>query len=360
MHYGKRRRKLMDQLKKRDIDAAFILNFENSSWASSTYLTGFTGSHAEILITEEETYLITDGRYSEQASKETDAEVITVSSSEDGMHALRSLLEKHGARRLGIEKRRITLSDYEKLESLSVELEGIDEILHKIRSVKEKDEITAIREAVKVAEEVYEEVVERLKPGMSEREIAALLEYHMKLRCEGPAFSTIVASGPTSAMPHAKPTDRKIERGDVVVIDFGARVKGYVSDITRTLIVGPVDPMVDEVIHAVLAAQDAVFQEFKPGMTGKEVDALARKELEKAGFAQHFSHSLGHGIGLEVHEGPAFSQGNEKTVPVGSVMTVEPGVYIAGKFGVRIEEDVLVTETGLERLTTLSRTPMRI
>ncbi|MCD6254135.1 MAG: aminopeptidase P family protein [Thermotogae bacterium] len=360
MHYEKRRRKLIDQLKEKNIDAAFILNFENSSWASSNYLTGFTGSHAEILVTEEETYLITDGRYSEQASRETDTEVITISSTEDMSHVLKSLLEKHAVRRLGIEKQRITLSNYEKLKSLNVELESIDDILKKMRSVKEKDEITVIKEAVKVAEEVYKETVERLKPGMSEREIAALLEYQMKLRCEGPAFPTIVASGPASAMPHAKPTDRKIGRGDVVVVDFGARVKGYVSDITRTLVVGSVDSMVDEVINAVCAAQDAVFQGFKPGMTGKEVDALARKELEKAGFAQYFPHSLGHGIGLEVHEGSAFSQSNGETVPVGSVMTVEPGVYITGKFGVRIEEDVIVTQTGLERLTTLPRTPMKI
>lgn len=360
MNHEARRKRLIESINEKGIDAAFIMNFENSSWASSVYFTGFTGSHSEILITDGETYLITDGRYTEQASQETDVEVITVPSSDEGLHVLKSLLEKHGVKKLGIEKSRMVLRDYEKLSSLEVGFEGIDDVIHKLRSVKDEDEIHAISEAVRVAEEVFNELLEVLKPGMSEREVAAFLEHRMKLRCEGPAFPTIVASGPASAMPHAKPSDRRIERGSVIVIDYGARVNGYVSDITRTVLVGSTDPLVEEVIDAVIAAQNAVFEHFQLGMTGKEVDALARNELESRGFGQYFSHSLGHGIGLEVHEGHAFSPRSLEKVPVGSVMTVEPGVYISGKFGVRIEEDVVVREKGLECLTTIPRSPVRL
>ncbi len=355
MDHLKRSRKLMEALNG-SVDGVLILNFEGSDWANSVYFTGFTGSHSEILITHDDVCIITDGRYYDQVVQESEALFIKPDPHDKGFDTLKRVLDDRNVKKCGVVVGRVTARHYNMLKDMGLELESVDDAIGKLRMRKDEEELALIKEAVRIAESVFEEVLDFMRPGMTEREVAAYMEYRLKLRGDGPSFPVIVASGPNSALPHAKPTDKVMEKGDIVVLDFGARYRNYCSDITRTLSVGVPNPEAEEIAHIIMEAQDAVLRDFKLSMTGAQVDALARDVIASKGYGDAFKHSLGHGIGLEVHEAPRISWANENPIPSGSVITVEPGVYISGRFGVRIEEDVSVSQEGLTRLTNLERT----
>jgi Xaa-Pro aminopeptidase len=225
------------------------------------------------------------------------------------------------------------------------------EIIGPLRMRKSKEEIDYLREAASIADAVLHEVLGEGIEGLTELELAAQLEYEMKKRgAEELAFETLVASGPNSAFPHHRAQDRVIEEGDVVVIDYGCRFNGYHSDTTRTVVCGVPSTKVEEVYRVVQRAQEKAVQAIRPGIAAEEIDRVAREEIAQAGFGDNFIHRTGHGIGLEVHEAPFIVAGNRQLLEPGMTFSVEPGIYISGEFGVRIEDIVLVTDDGVERL----------
>ena len=318
------------------------------------YLTGFSGSAGQVVISSEATVLVTDFRYASQASGEVggSAEVrIEKVSVWDGV---RSALTALGLVRVGVDKDRVTLADSEQLDRAQgvvwVRTKGLVE---ELRAVKEPAEVAAIRAAAALASEALDATVGQIRPGATELDIAAELEAALRRRgSEWHPFQPIVASGLRSALPHARASQRRLESGDFLVVDFGAQVGGYCSDLTRTFVVGAqASPRQREIYGVVRTAQDRAIAQIRAGMTGKSADSLARESIARDGFGEMFGHSLGHGLGLEVHEAPRLSQLNGAPLPVGAVVTIEPGVYLEGWGGVRLEDDVLLLETGAEVLS---------
>ena len=317
------------------------------------YAVGFHGEGV-VLVTANESWYYTDPRYIEAAEEQI--EHAHVSLPEKGMNyriTIEKLAQEHGLKTIGFEEDYMMVSAHQQwTKALSAELKPASALLESLRAVKDEEEMAAMRAAQAIAEQALGETVKSLKVGMTEKEIAALLEYNMlRLGAEKKSFDTIIASGPNSSKPHAVPGERKIQNGDFVTIDFGCVVNGYCSDTTRTFVVGePTDEM-RKVYDIVLQAQLAGIAAAKGGATGKEVDGAARKVIEDAGYGEYFCHSLGHSLGIEIHESPNFNQSNDKPVPVGAVLSVEPGIYLPGKFGVRIEDVVILTEDGCENIT---------
>ena len=320
------------------------------------YLTGFTGSSAVALITPDDSWLVTDGRYREQAAGETVCDVVIY---DDAITtSIARLLE--GIAIVGFEEN-IPFGLYRKLrEALndSCELEPTTGLVEEMRSRKDPAEINLIREALDLARLGLERTGPLLEPGITEREFAAQLDYQMThAGADGPSFDTVVASGPNSSLPHAGITDRVLAPGDLVVIDFGARKNGYCSDITRTVVLGEPDNQERRVLDSVLGALQAALAALHPGVRAQEVDLAAREHIEQCGFGDCFVHGLGHGVGLEVHEKPSLSHRSLVTLNPGMVFTVEPGVYVEGECGARLEEMVLMTETGYEVISSTIETP---
>ncbi len=237
-----------------------------------------------------------------------------------------------------------------------IELVGVEGLVEGLRAVKEPEEVAAIRAAAALADEAFAELIVGGLTGHSERELALRLEVEMRRRgAAGPSFDPIVAGGPHGALPHGRPTDEPVRAGELVVVDWGARLDGYCSDCTRTLATGVIDSEAAEIYQLVLDAQLAAVEDVKPGAVGRDVDAVARAAITSAGHGEHFGHGLGHGVGLEVHEAPRLAQPSEAVLASGNVLTVEPGVYIPGRFGVRIEDLVVVTDDGRDILTSISK-----
>ena len=229
----------------------------------------------------------------------------------------------------------------------------LGDALSSFRKIKSPEELDRMERAERIGDEAFSYILNELKPGVTELQIAAKLEYFMRSHgAEGTSFDTIVASGYHSAMPHAVPTEKPLENGDFVTMDFGCRYQGYCSDMTRTVVIGKADPRQKEIYQIVLEAQQAALEGLRPGMTGTEGDRLARDVIEKAGYGEYFGHGLGHSVGLEIHEKPALSTRDETVLLPGMIETVEPGIYIPGFGGVRIEDMVVLTETGIRNLTT--------
>lgn len=339
---------LRAELKKLNISAMLITSYENYR-----YFSGFTGSNCDLVISEKDAVLITDGRYTEQATLQApDFTVISKQGTQTRLIA--ETLTAFNGCAVGYETMKVT--DFT-LSKLKEELPKINwtPILNfalSRRAVKDESELFCIRKAVKIADDALAALVPEIKAGMTEREIAALLEYNMaKLGSEKCAFDTIVSSGVRTSMPHAGPTDKKVALGDMITIDFGACLGGYMSDITRTLWLGEPDSQLKDIYFAVDNVQKACTKKVAPGIPTKEIDAFQRDEFEKLGLSDYICHSLGHGVGLEIHESPTLSRLSEDVLKPGMVITVEPGLYVPGVGGVRIEDTVLVTETGFEVLT---------
>jgi Xaa-Pro aminopeptidase len=319
------------------------------------YLSGFSGSSAALLITPDQALLVTDSRYTNQAQRECPGfEVYRTEATESLLGRVAVEVKNLHLSPVGIEGGSITL---EQFEGMRKELEGIDlrptgGVVETLRRVKDEGEIDRIRTACGIVDRAFQSILAQIKPGVAERDLAIELEYAMKKAgSEKEAFDTIVASGARSALPHGRASEKPLERGDFITFDFGARVQGYHSDLTRTVVLGKASDRQREVYQVVLDAQQAALSALRPGMTGKEADQVARDLITARGYGAQFGHGLGHGLGRRVHDGGGLSQRIEMTLEPGMVMTVEPGVYIDGWGGVRIEDDVVIREGGVEILT---------
>jgi Xaa-Pro aminopeptidase len=337
----------------RELDALLVSNLVNVRW-----LTRFTGSNAAAVVGPAERRFVTDFRYLTQASEQLDDEWEREISSDLLKRVAEGLPD--GPLRLGFDDADLSVKQHAQLAEHvgeGVELVAAGGVLEALRAVKDPSEIDAIRAAARLADAAFEEVVGAGIVGRTEREVALDLEIAMRRRgAEAPSFAPIVAAGAHGALPHAVPRDVPIPAGTLVVIDWGAQLGGYASDCTRTVATGELDPRDRAVYDLVLRAQEAALEAVRPGPTGREVDAIARAIIDEAGHAEHFGHGLGHGVGLEVHEGPRLSKIGTDTLGAGNVVTVEPGVYVPGAVGVRIEDLVAITDDGHEVLSGLPKT----
>jgi len=336
------------------LDEAGLPGLLVSHPANIRYLTSFSGSAGMLLVTAARATLITDARYATQAAAEV-GEVAEVEVEPANLwERLRTVLAAAPVARLGFEKDRLTVSAAQRLSGVtSARLEPVSGLVETLRARKDPGEVEAIRAAAALAVDALNEVLPRVRPGQSELAVAAALELALRSRgSEWHPFPTIVASGPRSALPHARATAREIGRGDLLLLDFGAQLDGYCADLTRTAVIGArPDGRQREVYDFVLAAQRAALSGIRPGMTGREADALARDTFRGFGVEQAFRHSLGHGLGLEVHEDPRLAPTADAPLPAGAVVTVEPGVYFEGWGGVRLEDDVVLAPEGPELLS---------
>jgi len=317
------------------------------------YISGFSGSTGWAIVSADAAVLVTDFRYVEQAAGEAVGYTV-VNNERKPLEAIAKVLSSHGIKRLGIEKNLISLATYEDWREAfaGVELVPTSGLIERLRMYKDEDELTFIREAMRMADDAFNHVLNFIKPGVRESDVALELEFFMRRQgADGKAFDIIVASGERGALPHGRASDKLIQAGEMVTMDFGAAYQGYHSDLTRTVSVGEPHPQMREIYEIVLKAQLACVQGLKPGMTGKEGDAIARDIIAAAGYGEAFGHSTGHGLGMLVHEQPNLSAASHIVLEPGMLVTVEPGIYISGLGGVRIEDDVLMTADGCEILT---------
>ncbi len=320
---------------------------------SRKYISGFSSSLGYLFVTQEKTVLLVDGRYAEAAEKSVLPEIevrLFQDLAADGKEIL-----SNRVKRLLVEVEN-TVEQVSRFSDLfGVEIlpsAALSECLRNLRQSKNEGEIAAIQQAQRIAERALDEVLGWITVGVSEREIAAELEYRMKrLGSSEPSFNTIAVAGENSSLPHGEPTDRKVKKGDFITMDFGAVFDGYHSDMTRTIAIGKVSPLQQRVYDTVLAANQAALEAVAEGITAAAVDKAARDVIEQAGYGKEFCHSTGHGVGLEIHETPNLSCRNTSPLQTGQVITIEPGIYLPQRFGVRIEDMVVVTKNGCNNLT---------
>lgn len=342
--------KLKQAIKDSNYDAALIVSPENRF-----YFTGFESSDGYLIVNENDAVFITDGRYIEAAEKKIKGCKVVLQ--EKKASQIKDILSSLNAKVIAVEADRMTLSEYalfaSALEGMELVADGsLDAQINEIRSIKTSEEIEKIKIAQRISEEALENILNFIEPGKTEKEIALELEYYMLSHgAQGLSFETIAVSGKKSSMPHGVPDGKVIEAGDFVTMDFGALYEGYHSDMTRTVAVGKATDEMKEVYYTVLNAQENAIRSVKAGLSCKDADDAARSVIETAGYGNYFSHSTGHGVGVEIHEYPNLSKISDKILESGNIVTVEPGIYIPEKFGVRIEDMVLVTENGCENLT---------
>lgn len=345
--------RLVQRLPDAGVDVMLVTNLVNVR-----YLTGYTGSNGVALVGPDTRAFVTDFRYVEQAAEEVDPAFERRQASLDLLEAVEDVLTESDSR-VGFEEAHMSVRQYARVRELLPErheLIGLDGLVEGMRAVKEAEEIARIRAATELADAAFERLIGGRLVGQTERRLAMVLEQTMReLGAQRPAFESIVAAGPHGALPHATPRDVEIARGQMVVIDWGAELDGYCSDCTRTVAAGEPGPEVADVYRLVLEAQLAGVSAVRAGRDGREVDGVARAIIEAGGQGERFGHGLGHGVGLEVHEAPRLSQRTEDVLSSGNVVTVEPGIYLPGQFGVRIEDVVVVTEDGREILTGTSK-----
>jgi Xaa-Pro aminopeptidase len=343
--------KIRKALQELNLDALLI-----ASPINRRYVSGFTGTAGIVLVSLEEAIFITDFRYTEQAQEQ--AKGFTVVEHKKLIEdEVKEQLTRLKVKRLGFEKNHITYATYDRYNELfDAELVPTSEIVEKIRLIKTPDELTILKKAAEIADAAFEHIQGYIKPGVKEIEVSNELEFFMRRQgATASSFDTIVASGFRSAMPHGVASTKEIQAGELVTLDYGALYNGYVSDITRTVAVGEISTELRKIYDTVLEAQLRGVNGIKPGMSGIEADALTRDYISEQGYGEYFGHSTGHGIGLEVHEGPGLSFRSEMKLEPGMVVTVEPGIYIPNVGGCRIEDDIVITETGNERLTTSTK-----
>ncbi|GBD16900.1 Aminopeptidase YpdF [bacterium HR26] len=351
---------LRERLRERGLDAAVITHPSNRFW-----LSGYTGedippneSSGHLVIGLEAAYLVTSRLNAEQARHE--ATGFTIYDRErDFAKADTAIIRELGARRVGFEDQAILYRDYRTLQDEldeGVELVALETLVDDLRAVKTPEEIELIARAQALTDQAFMQVAPTIRPGQTEREIAWRLEQALRdLGADGPAFPIAVASGPNGALPHYRPTDRQVRPGEPIVIDMGAMLAGYCADLTRTVWLGEAGEQLEHVFEVVLAALEAAEVGIRAGMTGKEADALARDVIAAAGYGEAFTHSLGHGVGVRVHEAPYLSPRGDRPLEAGHVVTIEPGIYIPGWGGVRIEDLAVVEPDGLRILTTVPK-----
>ncbi|MGX7024148.1 M24 family metallopeptidase [Vagococcus hydrophili] len=338
---------LRKEMIKEDISSFLITSSYNLR-----YLTGFTGTTGVALITLDDAFFITDFRYTEQAEKQCTGYKV-VQNFGPIFDVVADLVEEKELTTLAFEEATVSFKEYVQLEMImEADLIPVSGMIEELREIKDEDEVKIIEKACAIADKAFSHILTYIKPGMTEIQVANELDFYMRsLGASGVSFETIVASGLRSAMPHGVASAKVIEQGDFITIDFGCYYEGYVSDMTRTISLGEPSEKLKEIYQIVKEAQQKVLDVAKPGMTGAELDAVARDYITSKGYGEAFGHSTGHGIGLEIHEGPNVSKMAEKSFVAGNVITNEPGIYLPGIGGVRIEDDMLVTENGIKRLT---------
>lgn len=349
--FAVRRGKLLKQLRKAKADTILVTNYTNVS-----YLTGFTGDSSYLLLGANITLLISDTRYTTQISEECPSlDTYIRTNKEEIPVSVGKVAKKAKLSNIAFESGSVTVSGLEKLksEAKNVEFAPMEGIVEELREIKDASEIAELRAAVDQAQRGFRSLQSSLLGTMTELQAAHDLEHAMRrFGGQGAAFEPIVAVGPRAALPHARPGNDRISDSDFVLIDWGSlSAGGYRSDLTRVLVTGRISAKLEKIYRIVLRAQRKAIDAIRPGAACKDVDAVARKEIDNAGHGKHFGHGLGHGIGLDIHEGPRFSPISESVLKPGMVVTVEPGIYLPGWGGVRIEDDVLVTRTGSEVLT---------
>jgi Xaa-Pro aminopeptidase len=349
--YRDRREQLRASLGSAQVDALVV-----SSATNVSYLTGFSGDSSVLVAARERDVIVSDGRFTTQLGQECPDVEAHIRPAGGELHvAIAHVLEKLGLKRVGFEATSLTVAEYESIRSASktVELVGLRGRVEELRQKKDEGEIAAIRASIHAAEEAFSVLRAELKLGQSEKDVADALENHMR-RCGATAasFPPIVAVGVRSALPHARPTtDTFIGQDDFVLIDWGATGRPYKSDLTRILVTGKVTHKFEAIYRIVLMAQERGIAAIRPGAKAHDVDAEARSVIDEAGFGRFFDHGLGHGLGLDIHEAPRLRKGSQIMLEAGMVVTVEPGIYLPDWGGIRIEDDVLVTEGGCEVLT---------
>ena len=357
MGTANRVQKLRQQLASLDLGAILITNSYNRY-----YLTGFTGTSGYVLVTHDRAFFLTDFRYVTQASQQAQGFEI-VEHKANPMETVRELLQGLGIAELGFEQMDVTYGQHAEYAKT---LEGIrlvptNSVVERLRMYKDEEELAIIQEAADLADKTFQHILGFLKPGVSERDVALEMEFYMRAnKAASSSFDTIVASGVRSAMPHGVASDKVLETGDFVTLDFGALYNRYCSDLTRTVVLGTPTEKQRDIYNIVLEAQQYCLDHLKPGMTGREGDALARKIIAQYGYGDYFGHGTGHSFGLEIHEAPRLSPTCDVVLEPGMTMTVEPGIYLPEFGGVRIEDDIVITETGVKVLTRSPKELLRI
>ena len=322
------------------------------------YLCGFSGDSGALLVDPASATLFTDGRFTIQAKEETHG-IRTHIHKGPLLEAVGAYLRGRKRLKVAVSPSRLTLGGWKTLRKAAggnLKWVAVDGVVENLRAVKDATEIDQIRQAARLGSQVMEEAIRLIRPGVTELDIAAEIGYRMRLKgASGESFEAIVAAGPRTALPHARPTARRIGKIELVLLDLGAILRRYCSDLTRTVHVGKASARVRQWYHAVLEAQMAARDALKPGVTCGAIDAAARNVLAHKGLGRYFVHSTGHGIGLEIHEDPRIARDLKTVLETGNVVTLEPGVYVEGVGGIRIEDDALVTPRGAEILTTTSR-----
>ena len=341
---------LRDLAETHGADAVLVTHPPDLRWA-----VGFTGSNGLLLVTPSAAHFVTDGRYTSQARSEVEGAEVHVASGPLAEHVdQRGLAE--GAGRVAVQAEHVMLAAFERLRDAlaPVPLVAVKELLVAAVAAKSDAEVEAVRRAQALTCEVFDAVLPYLAVGVSEQDVAAEIVYqHLKRGASAMSFEPIVAAGPRGALPHARPSSRTFNPGDLVVIDMGGVLDGFCSDLTRTAAIGEPGEVERAAYETVRAAQAAAIEAAEAGVTGAALDRAARQRIEADGLGEYFSHSLGHGVGLEVHEWPRLSQQVEHVLPAGATVTVEPGVYLPDRFGIRIENVIAIREGGCDDLTPL-------
>ena len=347
--------KLRATLPEHSLDAVLISQPENRR-----YLSGFTGSAGWLVISAERAVLATDFRYYEQVGREAQAfELAKVKTKFSDL--LPDLLAELDVQRLGFESQHVTVDQLYTWSQAAetVEWVPLKDTVERLRAVKDEGEIEALRRSVALTDAAFEHLLAVIRPGMTERGAAWEIEAYMRTHgASKVAFDLIVAAGPNGALPHARPGDHAIRAGEPIVVDIGCAIDGYHSDMTRTFCLGQPEARYLEVWNIVLQAQKAAEEAIRAGVSGVDADAAARDRITEAGYGEYFGHGLGHGVGLAVHEGPRASRLSEDRLEAGMTLTIEPGIYLPGEFGVRLEDLVIIQEKGVEILTNTPKIPV--
>lgn len=352
-HIERRLARLRERMARDGLDALILMVMERTNCESMEYITGFRGSSGAVIVSRDREYLVTDGRYALQARAQSPFELRMQGDRTLPEKALEVLAEGRW-QTVGYEADRLTVRLFGALKPGAPQWRDASGLLPALRRTKDEIEVAAIRRAGSIAYAAYEKILGQAAEGMRESDFNARLEYEVRAMGaeRGWRLGTfLVASGERSALPHGAPTDRAFKKGDLVVVDFGATVGGYMSDLTRTFSVGPRSERAREMEEVLLTAHREAVRAMVPGAECRSVDAVARKIIADAGWGSHFGHGLGHSFGLEIHEDPRFSTLSRDILQVDDVMTVEPGIYIEGWGGMRIEDDYLVTAEGAECLS---------
>ena len=344
---SQRIKKLRLKMSEKSIDAMLV-----TSRSNVFYLSGFSGTSGDLIITHDAMYILCDSRYTEQASQQSP--LFDVVNIKDGIYSvINKIIEYHIISRMGAEDRELTFAVFQGMKNaLKTELLPVGDMVSHMREIKDENELLLLEKAAAIGDLAYEAAIRTIKPGVSEIEVAAEVEYVMRKNgATAPSFETIIASGENSSKPHAIASQRKIQSGDLVVMDFGCIYQGYCSDMTRTVAVGDISVPQKNTYNALLYTQKKMVNLIKNGMTCKDVDKISRDILESLGYSKYFTHSLGHGVGIDIHEMPNLSPKCDKRLLPGMVVTIEPGVYFDGLFGIRIEDTVEILDGNIKIIT---------